>query len=217
MRESRVATVLVASVACLAGRAGAQEPDRDDASRFVVQIGSDTLAVEDFAWGDGTLESELRVLTANVRFRLAVAFDADLVPTSFDADMWQPADDPEADPTITSSMEFVGDSVFAEVVGARTPEFQRLGSRPGAVPFINLSFALVELAVRMRRLAGGDGEVPFFLWSNGQTVSGGIAFGEDDSATLTLGDVVLELTTDASGRLLGAAVPSQNLTVVRVP
>jgi hypothetical protein len=217
MKKYQVAAALVAAVASLAGNASSQEvSDRDDASRFVVLVGPDTVAVEDFVWGDGTLESDLRILAANVRFRLAVGFGDDLVPTSFDADMWQPGDDPDAGPTITSSMEILGDSVFAEVIGAQTPEFQRIGTQRGAVPFVNLSFALVEHVVRMRRLAGSGGEVPFFLWANGQTLSGQVAFGEDDSATLTIADVVLELTVDANGQLLAAAVPTQNLTVVRV-
>lgn len=216
MRTRMLSLAIAAGLTCLPVGLVAQVTDRDHASRFVVLIGTDTMAVEDFVWGDGKLESELRLLTANVRFRLTVGFGDDLVPLSFDADMWQPADDPEAAPRITSSMEFVDDSVFAEVIGAPTPEFQRIASQRSAVPFINLSFALVEHAVRMRRLAGGSGEVPFFLWANGQTLSARLAFGEDDSATLTLGDVVLELTADASGRVLGGAVPSQNLTVVRV-
>ena len=220
MAKYRMAAALVTAVACLAGSAGAQErqelADRDDASRFVVLIGSDTLAVEDFVRSDGSLESELRVLSADVRFHLEVGFDADLVPTSFNADLWQPADESDAAPTVTSSMEFVGDSVFAEVIGAPTPEFQRLGSKRGAVPFINLSFALVEHAVRMRRLAGSGGEVPFFFWSNGQTIEGLIAFGEGDSTTLTLGQAVLELSADASGRVSGGAVPAQNLILIRV-
>lgn len=216
MKKYQVAAALVAAAANLAGIAGAQEvSERDDTSRFVVSVGADTLAVEDFVWTDGMLESDLRILATNVRFRLAVGFGDDLVPTSFEADMWQPAD-PGADPTVMSSMEFVDDSVFAEVIGAPTPEFQRIGTQRGAVPFINLSFALVEHAVRMRRLAGSGGEVPFFLWANGLTVSGQIAFGEGDSATLTIEGIVLELTADTNGKLLAAAVPTQNLTVVRV-
>lgn len=215
MKKYQIAVAVVAAVANFAGAAGAQAvSDREDASRFVVLVGTDTLAVEDFVWGDGGLESDLRLFAADVRFHLAVGFGDDLLPRSFDADMWQPADEPG--PTIASSMEFEGDSVFAEVVGAQTPEFQRIGTESGAVPFINLSFALVEHAVRMRRLAGSGGEVPFFSWSNGQTFIAQVAFGEDDSVTLTIGEVVVELTADPNGRLLAGAVPAQNLTIVRV-
>lgn len=215
MNRLRVGATLVAAIASFAASAGAQAvSDRNGASRFVVLVGTDTVAVEDFVWDVGGLESELRILTADVRFHLAVGFGDDLVPTSFDADMWQPADDPG--PTIASSMEFEGDSVFAEVVGAQTPEFQRIGTESGAVPFINLSFALVEHAVRMRRLAGSGGEVPFFSWANGQTFVSQVELGEDDSVTLTIGEVVLELTADPNGRVLAGEVPTQNLTIVRV-
>lgn len=216
-KQTLAAAVLAAVAASLPCGAIAQEAgDREEASRLVVLAGADTLAVEDFAWGDGMLESDLGDRTIDKRFRFTVAFGENLVPTSFDADMWELSDDPGSPASIRSSLEFVGDSVFAEVIGAQTPEFQRIGTQQGAVPFLNLSFAVVEHAIRLRRLEGGDGEVPFFLWANGQTLRAQVAFGGTDAATMTLGGVVLELTVDESGRVLGGSVPAQGLTIVRV-
>jgi hypothetical protein len=82
------------------------------------------------------------------------------------------------------------------------------------VPYLNMSFALLEQAVR-RSKVGGTKEVPFFNLGGGQTVSGKITSLGSDSLNLAIGDVQYHLRVDPAGRLLGASIPSQHVMVIR--
>jgi dipeptidyl aminopeptidase/acylaminoacyl peptidase len=94
---------------------------------------------------------------------------------------------------------------------------QRFATDVGAIPYINLSFAMVEHAFR-QVLAGGstESEVPFLLVSNGQTFTGVVRLLAPDSASLSMAGVEMFGIFDEAGRMLRASVPSQNVTVTRV-
>ena len=76
------------------------------------------------------------------------------------------------------------------------------------------AIALLEQAVRQARANGS--EVPFFNLGGGQTVSGKVAALGADSLTLAIGKVEYHLRVDGRGRLLGARIPAQDVTVERI-
>jgi hypothetical protein len=89
------------------------------------------------------------------------------------------------------------------------------GTQAGALPYINLSFALLEQAVRRARVAPEHTEVPFFNLGGGQTVSAKLSPLGSDSLLLEIGSVRYHLLVDVDGRLMGGRIPAQNVIVDR--
>ena len=110
---------------------------------------------------------------------------------------------------------FKEDSAAVDAVGAGGVQTRLFGTEPGALPYLNLSFALLEQAVRRARVAPEHSEVPFFNLGGGQTISGKLSPLGTDSLLLEIGTVRYHLLIDTEGRLLGARIPAQNVVVDR--
>jgi hypothetical protein len=79
-----------------------------------------------------------------------------------------------------------------------------------------MSFALMEQAVRRSRANGAAlAQVPFFNLGGGQTLSGTLTPIGSDSLAVAIGDVEFRLRVDPVGRVLGAAIPKQDVVVDR--
>jgi hypothetical protein len=79
-----------------------------------------------------------------------------------------------------------------------------------------MSFALLEQAISRSRADGATpGQVPFFNLGGGQTVSATLRPVGSDSMVLALGDVEFRLKVDSEGRVLGGAIPQQDVVVDR--
>jgi hypothetical protein len=114
-----------------------------------------------------------------------------------------------------SRVIFREDSAAVDAVIGQRIETLVLGTEPGAVPYLNMSFAMLEQAVRRSRAPGGQSEVPFFNLGGGQTVSGKISPLGADSLSLAIGDVDFHLRVDGVGRVLGGRIPAQDVVVER--
>jgi hypothetical protein len=110
---------------------------------------------------------------------------------------------------------FKEDSAAVDAVGGRGVETRLFGTRRGALPYLNLSFALLEQAVRRARVAPDHTQVPFFNLGGGQTVSARLSPLGSDSLLLEIGSVRYHLLVDAEGRLMGGRIPAQNVEVNR--
>jgi hypothetical protein len=111
---------------------------------------------------------------------------------------------------------FRGDSAAVDAIVSQNIETRVFGTERGAIPYLNMSFALLELAVRRIRSPGGPtAAVPFFNLGGGQTVSATIQRVGNDSLALDIGKVEFRLKVDEKGRVLGGAIPSQNVLVDR--
>ena len=97
--------------------------------------------------------------------------------------------------------------------GIRTYVF---GTQRGAIPYLNLSFALLEQAVRQARAHSSAAEVPLFNLGGGQTVNGKVSSLGSDSLAMAIGTIEFHLRVDAAGHLLGGRIPAQNLVAERV-
>ncbi len=188
----------------------AQTPEE---GAFVVMRGErDTLAVERFTRTPTHLEGELVDRLQSYRQTYSADIAGDKSISKMTVELRKSGEDPKATPMQRVVMTFKGDTVFAQV--APYPQIQRLKTAASAVPYINLSFALTEQALRHARSLGTR-SIGLFVVNGGQTVYGVIASAPDDTTSFTIGSTEMRIKVDANGRVLGALVPSQVLVIHR--
>ncbi len=196
-----------------------------DSGTFLVRRGADTVATEEFSRSGVALEGRLHFKAHNFlseRYRVIVAPDATIPLVEVTVRNGPDSGTIQAKFTQRTRVVFRDDSVAVDDMGGRGLKTLVLGTERGAMPYINLSFALLEQAVRRARTLGaGAVEVPFFNLSgtdreSGQTVRGKVTPVGADSVTVAIGSVEFRLEVDAEGRLLGGGIPAQNLSIERV-
>jgi hypothetical protein len=112
---------------------------------------------------------------------------------------------------------FKEDSAAVDDMGNRGIKTRIFGTERGAVPYLNLSFALLEQAVRRWRAATPVAtRVPFFNLGGGQTVDARVSKLGADSISMAIGSVEFHLRVDAPGRVLGGTIPAQQLVAERM-
>ncbi|HEY0811268.1 MAG TPA: alpha/beta fold hydrolase, partial [Longimicrobiales bacterium] len=118
---------------------------------------------------------------------------------------------------IRVAARYVGDSALVDVTRAGTAApTQRLASRKGALPYVNLAPSFMELAsMHAKRTVGDSTIVYYFVVGAGQTLPATFKWIAADSAVMNIGGVELRLHLDARGRILHGNVPSQNVTIER--
>jgi len=209
----RAASILTAAL--LAPVAAAAQQD----DGFTVTRGDDTVAVERFT-EDSFLLSGRLVRAARSEARERVGYRVTIVEGGatplLELSAWR-AEDPEESPARqTTRVIFKDDSVAVDEAnrwsGVRTVV---LPTAQGAVPYLNLSTAFLELATRRAARNGGRTEVPFFNLGGGQTVTGTVERLGSDSASVRIGNVEFRFRVDDEGRILGGAVPAQGLLITR--
>lgn len=206
---TRAGALLATFGACAALPAAAQQ------DMFVlVRGGSDTISVERFTRTDKRLEAELLVKAQGVRLAFAGDLGPGVTMPSFENRFWLATDDPKGTPRQSATFSFRSDSVIVEISGGGQNMTQRLGTTPGALPHINPSFSLMELAVVRAR--AGKPDVPFFAVSGGQTFTITVKPAGPDSVLLTGAGGDARVRVDSRGRIMGGVIPSQNLTIIRV-
>ncbi len=110
---------------------------------------------------------------------------------------------------------FKQDSAAVDQVGDTGLMTRVFGTEAGAVPYLNLSFALLEQAVRRARATPGGSSVSFFNLGGGQTLAAKLSPLGTDSLRLDLGDIRFDLRVDSAGRVLGGRIPVQDVVVER--
>jgi hypothetical protein len=110
---------------------------------------------------------------------------------------------------------FKEDSAAVDEVGDAGLVTRVFGTEEGAIPYLNLSFALLEQAVRRTRMSQGASHLAFFNLGGGQTVSARMSPLGSDSLKLDIGGVRFHLRVDREGRVLGGRIPSQDLVAER--
>ncbi|MGH7526819.1 MAG: hypothetical protein ACREMX_08945 [Gemmatimonadales bacterium] len=218
-RPHIAALTIAAALLAPAGLAAAQSVA--DSGTFVIRHSGDTVATERFARTATSLQGTLALNNSRStfqRYTAVVAPDATLplieVTVREDADSGRV----KARLVQRTRVIFKEDSAAVDAVIGQGIETRIFGTRRGAVPYLNLSFALLEQAVRRARSpAGSASEVPFFNLGGGQTVSGKLAAVGTDSLTIAIGTVEFRLRVDPMGRVLGGRIPAQDVVVERMP
>jgi dienelactone hydrolase len=184
---------------------------------FVLRTGSDTVSIERFSRGPDRLTAELLLKTASIRLKFSAEVKADGTVPRFTNAVWLGADSAQAPARQSAVFDFVGDSVIITITGAGQ-QTQRLATKAGALPYVNPSFALMELAIARARAIGsaGGGEVPMFLVGGGQTLPLTVKQIGTDSASVMMAGGETRVRIDEQGRILGGSIVAQNTTIERV-
>ncbi len=218
MLPSRLIPVRAALAALLLAPAPLAAQAAADSGTFVIRHGADTVATEQFSRTETTIAGTLFLRNSRntfQRYNVVVAPDATVpmveVTVREDADSGRV----KAKLVQRSRVIFREDSAAVDAVIGQRIETLVLGTQRGAVPYLNLSFAMLEQAVRRSRAPGGSERVAFFNLGGGQTVSGTLSPLGSDSLNLAIGEVEFHLRVDPEGRVLGGRIPAQDVVVVR--
>jgi hypothetical protein len=190
-----------------------------DSGTFVVRHSGDTVATETFSRQETTIRGTLSLNNSNHTFhRYTAVLAPDASVPMIDVSVREDADSGRVKAKLVQRARviFKEDSAAVDAIIGQSIETRVFGTQAGAIPYLNLSFALLEQAIRRSRAAGATpGQVPFFNLGGGQTVSGTLKLVGSDSMALAIGDVEFRLKVDPQGRVLGGAIPKQDVVVDR--
>jgi hypothetical protein len=190
-----------------------------DSGTFVVRHGGDTVATETFSREATSIQGTLALNNFKHTFhRYTAVLAPDASVPMIDVALREDADSGRIKARLLQRARviFREDSAAVDAVIGQAISTQVLGTQAGAIPYLNMSFALLEQAVRRSRANGTSlKQVPFFNLAGGQTVSGTLTPVGSDSLTLAIGNVEFRLKVDPEGRVLGGAIPAQNVLVDR--
>ena len=205
----------------LAAQAAAGTPA--DSAGFIVMKNADTVAIERFERIDVTWKGTLALANKkDVADSWSIVTAPDGTVPLIEVMESQKPPDPRMKARVISRARIIvkGDSVSVDQMtpnGLVTRLFQ---SEEGVVPYLNLSFGMLEVGLRQAQVAAQKDslglKVYFFNLGGGQTVRGTLVQNADGKAVLNIGEVQFDLVLAPDGRLLSAAIPSQGLTVERI-
>ncbi len=185
---------------------------------FILRSGTDTVVLERFRWEGRTLHSENVIRMAQARVGFDLTLSGQLGFERLVNQYWSLADSAGAAPRQEARFTFPGDSVIVEIINIGKPTVtQRLGSKAGAVPYINPSTSVIELVVA-RALASGQSpaKVPVFAVAGGQTFDAIVTRVGSDSVVVVLNGGEMRFAVDGQARIKGGRVPAQNISIERV-
>ena len=189
-----------------------------DSGTYFVRHGSDTVATEHFLRTSTKLEGTLAIRNStqtSERWVAVIAPDATLPLIDVTVREGTDSGGSKARVKERARVIFKDDSAAVDAMGGRGVQTRLFGTQRGALPYLNLSFALLEQAIRRARVAPDHSQVPFFNLGGGQTLSARLSPLGSDSLLLQIGSVRYHLLVDANGRLMGGRIPAQNVEVRR--
>jgi hypothetical protein len=189
-----------------------------DSGTFVIRRARDTVAIERFSRATTKLEGTLTVRNpkrTSERYSAVIAPDGSIplieVTTREGADTGSRG----AKVVQRARVIFKEDSVAVDEMSGAGLMTRVFGTQAGAVPYLNLSFALLEQAVRKARANSDRSQVAFFNLGGGQTITARVTNLGSDSLRIDIGDIRYRLKVDGEGRVLAATIPDQNVVVDR--
>jgi hypothetical protein len=189
-----------------------------DSGVFVIRHANDTVATESFSRTETAIQGTLTVRNsvATSQWYSAVLAPDGTVPL-IEVTVRQNGGSGRVKGKIVSRARviFREDSAAVDEANDRGVRTFVFGTQRGAIPYLNLSFALLEQAVRRARARSSASEVPLFNLGGGQTVDGRVSALGGDSVSMAIGTVEYHLRLDSAGRLLGARIPAQDVVVER--
>ncbi len=191
-----------------------QQPERWSVT---LTRGTDTIATERVSLGARGARGDLIERAGGSRLSWSMTRTSD-GPRTFELAVRAGSDAPNVPPRQRVDVTFTGDSAIGSViVGTASPTVRRAAVKIGAIPYVNPSMVLTELAARVAIKGGAsEGNATLFML-NGATAPFPVKRVGADSMVIALGPVELRALTDADGRILGGVIPSQGLTITRGP
>jgi len=212
----RLFTACFLAMSLVPGFLGAQSVA--DSGGFVIRKGKDTVATERFTRTEtqliGTLDLGGPKQTSE-HYSAVVAPDATLPMIEVVVKQGRDSGSSKAKVLQRARVIFKEDSAAVDEVGQAGLVTRVFGTEEGALPYLNLSFALLEQAVRRARKANGGSQVPFFNLGGGQTLVARLTSLQGDSLRMDIGDTRIHLRFDRQGRLLQGRIPVQDLVADR--
>ncbi|MEP7343883.1 MAG: alpha/beta fold hydrolase [Gemmatimonadaceae bacterium] len=207
------AFLVTASVLMLTGPSvSAQQKDA-----FILFTRADTFSIERFVRTSRQLESEMVIKAAGGRVTVSAILDARGRVQTLTSEARAATADRSSPAAQRATITMVGDTVVAELGTGASRTTQRFGSRANAVPFMNPSFALVELVLQEARRTNRDTVlVALFLLQGGRTLDAKVIRVGRDSVIFDVRDVAARLAVSSNGEILGGEIPAQGLRLVRV-
>ena len=189
-----------------------------DSGTFVVRRARDTVATERFSRSATKIEGTVALRNAqhtSQQWSAVVAPDATL--PLVEVTIREGSDSGGREPKVVQRARviFKEDSVAVDAIGGDGLQTRLFATERGAVPYLNLSFALLEQAVRRVRVSPDSSRVAFFNLGGGQTATATVSRLSLDSLRLAIGNVEYRLRVDQVGRVLGGRIPSQDVVVDR--
>ena len=210
---------MLAVWAALVSKAGAlSAQSAPDSGSFLIRRGRDTVATERFIRTATKLEGTLNIRnTKGTSERYAAVLVPNASVALIEVTVQEGTDTGSTRPRIVQRARviFKEDSAAVDEIGRSGLVTRVMGTESGAIPYLNLSFALIEQAVRRARVANQGSSVPFFNLGGGQTLVARLSPLSADSMRMDIGDTRYDLRVNADGRLIGARIPTQNVVVDR--
>jgi hypothetical protein len=200
----------------LAGPAVLQAQAVTDSGTFVIRHAQDTIATEQFTRTPTKLEGTLSIRNAkktSERYSAVIGPDATLPLIEVSIREGVDSGLVRAKILQRARVIFKEDSVAVDELSRDGITTRVFATEEGAVPYINLSFALLEQAVRRAKSRGS--KVSLFNLGGGQTLSAKVSPHGTDSLKLDIGDIRFHLRVDSAGRVLGGRIPVQDVVVER--
>jgi hypothetical protein len=189
-----------------------------DSGTFVVRHARDTVATEEFTRTATKLKGTLTIRNAkgtSQRWSAVVAPDATLPLIEVTVREGSDSGGGAGRVVQRARVIFKEDSAAVDALGGDGLQTRLFATQRGAMPYLNLSFALLEQAVRRARATPQASRVPFFNLGGGQTLTARLSPLGPDSLTLAIGSVQYHLRVDPAGRVLGGRIPAQNVVAER--
>jgi hypothetical protein len=205
-------------VLVLAGPGVLRAQSATDSGTFVLLHARDTVAVEQFSRGPTKLEGTLvlrNTKKTSERYSAVIAPDATLPLVEVTVREGVDSGPRKAKIVQRARVIFKQDSAAVDEVGDAGLMTRVFGTEAGAVPYLNLSFALLEQAIRRARVMPKGTKISFFNLGGGQTLAAKVSPLGTDSLKLEIGDIQFHLRVDSTGRVLGGRIPVQDVVVER--
>ena len=204
--------------------AGSDHRAVPDSGAFIIRHDDDTVAVERFTRTPTSLNGTLEIRDArhtSQSYQATVAQDGS-VPL-IEVQVREDVDSGRVRGKVVQRARviFKEDSAAVDDVSEHGMQTRVFGTERGAVPYLNLSFALLEQAVLRSRAANPAGtRVPLFNLGGarsggGQTLEATLAPLAGDTLVLVIGKVNFHLRVDGTGRVLGGRIPGQDVVAER--
>ena len=200
----------------VAVRTGAAAPASPAQGRFLLIQGGSPIATEDFRRSSGGFEAELQPSGGQPGLSYQARVNAQGLIDSLTVALETPGGEPQR---LVLMLERSGDSSLVRYTQWEGDSAVRrsVGTRRNAMFYLNPSPSIMEQIVRRARAVGGDSvTIPLFMpMGAGSTAVAAVTFPHADSAVTSVAGVAVRMRVDGEGRLLGAVVPAQGLTIER--
>ena len=182
---------------------------------FVILVGSDTFAVENFSRRADQVDGEITgFAVGRLSYTMMIAPDAGV--SSLSIRYWGPATDMNGPPVQAADLTVIDDTVLLQITTPPGIEEQRIASEAGAFLYINPSFVMTEQMVLYARARGGESvDFPVFMAQGEDTAPARVSSPTADSVTVTILGSPMQVVMDEQGRLATASIPTQGVNVVR--